>query len=160
MIYLIRYLQMIYLQGVYTHTHTHTHTYIYKRRKWQPTPVFLPGESHGWRSLVGYSPRGHKESDMTERLHFHFIYTHTTCSLPLDGIVTRQHYRHMSPVVNSAAITRGTCTPVCVSLQSCLILCDSVDCSPPDSSVQGTLQARILEWAAMPFSRASSQPRD
>ena len=28
-------------------------------RKWQPTPVFLPGESHGWRNLVGYSPRGH-----------------------------------------------------------------------------------------------------
>ena len=40
------------------------------RRKWQPTPVFLPGESHGWRSLVGCSPRGHKESDTTERLHF------------------------------------------------------------------------------------------
>ena len=33
---------------------------------WQPTPVFVPGESHGQRSLVGYSPRGHKESDMTE----------------------------------------------------------------------------------------------
>ena len=42
------------------------------RRKWQPTPVFLPGESHGWRSLVGYSPRGRKESDRTDRLHFHF----------------------------------------------------------------------------------------
>ena len=39
------------------------------RRKWQPTPVFLPGESHGRRSLVGYSSRGRKESDMTERLH-------------------------------------------------------------------------------------------
>ena len=42
------------------------------RRKWQPTPVFLPGKSHGWRSLVGYSSRGCKESDTTERLHFHF----------------------------------------------------------------------------------------
>ena len=40
------------------------------RRKWQPTPVLLPGKAHGWRSLVGYSPWGHKESDMTERLHF------------------------------------------------------------------------------------------
>ena len=38
--------------------------------KWQPTPVFLPGESHGWKSLVGYSPRGRKESDTTERLNF------------------------------------------------------------------------------------------
>ena len=39
------------------------------RRKWQPTPVLLPGESHGERSLVGYSPWGRKESDTTERLH-------------------------------------------------------------------------------------------
>ena len=37
-----------------------------------PTPVFLPRESHGRRSLVGYSPWGRKESDTTERLHFHF----------------------------------------------------------------------------------------
>ena len=36
------------------------------RRKWQPTPIFLPGEPHGERSLVGYSPWGHKESDTTE----------------------------------------------------------------------------------------------
>ena len=36
------------------------------RRAWQPTPVFLPGESHGQRSLVGYSPWGHKKLDMTE----------------------------------------------------------------------------------------------
>ena len=41
------------------------------RRKWQPTPVLLPGKSHGRRSLVGYSPGGPKESDTTERLHFH-----------------------------------------------------------------------------------------
>ena len=40
------------------------------RRKWHPTPVALPGKSHGRRSLVGYSPWGHKESDTTERLHF------------------------------------------------------------------------------------------
>ena len=42
------------------------------RRKWQPIPALLPGESHGWRCLVGYSPCGHKESDTTEQLHFHF----------------------------------------------------------------------------------------
>ena len=40
------------------------------RRKWHPTPVFLPGKSHGWRNLVGYSPLGHKESDTTEQIHF------------------------------------------------------------------------------------------
>ena len=44
--------------------------------------------------------------------------------------------------------------------QSCLILCNPMDCSPPGSSVHGNLQARILEWVAIPFSRGSSQPRD
>ena len=43
-----------------------------QRRRWHPTPVVLPGKSHGRRSLVGCSPWGHQESDMTERLHFHF----------------------------------------------------------------------------------------
>ena len=49
------------------------------RRKWQPTAVFLPGESHGQRSLVGYRPGRHKESDMTKRLSTH---THTLLYLP------------------------------------------------------------------------------
>ena len=40
------------------------------RREWQPTTVSLPGKSHGPRSLAGYSPWGHKESDMTEQLTF------------------------------------------------------------------------------------------
>ena len=42
------------------------------RRQWHPTPVLLPGKSHGQRSLVGCSPWGHWESDTTEELHFHF----------------------------------------------------------------------------------------
>ena len=46
------------------------------------------------------------------------------------------------------------------SLQSCPTLWDPMDCSPPDSSVHGILQARILEWVAIPFSRGSSWPRD
>ena len=52
---------------------------------------------------------------------------------------------------------------VCVfvpSLQICLTLCDPMDCNSPGSSVHGILQARILEWVAMPSSRASSPPRD
>ena len=43
-----------------------------QRRQWQPTPVLLPGKSHGRRSLVGCSPWGREESDMTEQLPFHF----------------------------------------------------------------------------------------
>ena len=45
---------------------------MFRRRQWHPTPVLLPGKSHGRRSLVGCSPWGHKESDTTERLPFHF----------------------------------------------------------------------------------------
>ena len=43
------------------------------KRKWHPTPIFLPGKFHGWRNLVGYSPWGRKESDTAEQLHFHFL---------------------------------------------------------------------------------------
>ena len=42
------------------------------RRQWHPTPVLLPGKSHGWRSLVACSPWGCYKSDRTEQLHFHF----------------------------------------------------------------------------------------
>ena len=53
----------------------------------------------------------------------------------------------------------GTCCYVLVP-RSCPTLCDAMDCSPPGSSVHGIFQARILEWVAIPFSRASSQPRN
>ena len=43
-----------------------------RRRQWHPTPVLLPGKSHGWWSLVGCSPWDREESDTTEWLHFHF----------------------------------------------------------------------------------------
>ena len=46
--------------------------WLFQRRQWHPTPVLVPGKSHGWRSLVGCSPWGRQESDTTERLPFHF----------------------------------------------------------------------------------------
>ena len=52
----------------------------------------------------------------------------------------------------------GTFAYTCA--QSCLTLCDLVDCSPPGSSVHGIIQLRILEWVAISSSRGSSQPRD
>ena len=56
----------------------------------------------------------------------------------------------------------GVCVCVCVCLvtQLYLSLCDLMDCSLPSSSVHGILQARILEWVAIPFARESSQTRD
>ena len=63
------------------------------RRKWQPTPVFLPGKSHRQRSLVGYGPWGCKESDTTERLSSHrkgeFVYNVVLSSgiQPSDSVI-------------------------------------------------------------------------
>ena len=53
-------------------SHLGPHRALSQRRQWHPTPVLLPGKSHGRRSLVGGSPWGRTESDTTERLHFHF----------------------------------------------------------------------------------------
>ena len=50
-------------------------SYLKWRRRWHPTPVLLPGKSHGWKSLVGYSPWGREESDTTEWPHFHFSFS-------------------------------------------------------------------------------------
>ena len=69
------------------------------RRKWQPTPVFLPGKSHGQRSIMGYSPWGCKESDTTEwlraRVHTH-THTHTHTYF-LKGLNCRyvQRFKHL-----------------------------------------------------------------
>ena len=63
----------------------------------------------------------------------------------------------------SLTVVSIVCMYVCVCvqpLQSCLTLCNAMSCSPPGSSAHGVLQARILEWIAMPSSRGSSQPRD
>ena len=50
---------------------------LYWRRQRQPTPILLPGESHGWKNLVGYSPWGLEESDVTEQLHSRFSFSCT-----------------------------------------------------------------------------------
>ena len=72
------------------------------RRKWQPPPVFLPGESHGGRSLVGYSPQDRKQSDTTERLHF--------CSARDVGAIPSQETRipQVSGFLSPRATTKDT----------------------------------------------------
>ena len=66
----------------------------------------------------------------------------------------------LTPIIYPVILQRMMCLCVCVcaqSLQSCLTLCISMDCSPPGSSILGILQIRILEWVAMPCSRGSSR---
>ena len=108
------------------------------RRKWQSTPVFLPGESHRQRILSGYSPwcckSGH--NCVTERTNMH-IHCQVLC------------------VFFVSVLLRNNWHTAAKSLQSCPTLCDPLDGSPPGSPIPGILQARTLEWVAISFSNAS-----
>ena len=89
------------------------------------------------------------------------------------GSLFSQSYRFHSLQTNSVTESVTSWSPlktnkearlversVCVHAQLCPILCDPMDCSPSSSSVHGILQARLLEWVAIPSSRGSSRPRD
>ena len=74
-------------------------------------------------------------------------------------------YQSLALLCTPVAPTRGptVCFDLlwaCLVAQSCLTVCDRVDCGLPGSSVHGVLQVRILQWVAMPYSRGSSQPRN
>ena len=74
------------------------------------------------------------------------------------------HYQQLSPFVcwvySMVWICVCVCVCVCSVVQSCLTLCDLMDCNPPGSSVGGISQARILEWTPIHFSRESFRPKD
>ena len=144
----------------------------------------LPGKSHGQRSLVGYSPWGHKESDTTD---FTSLYCHQRNGRHRKALCLgapqgpAQHRECLAKAVSQNTenthveltsnlylaqswgnhqndkmiprLSQETDVPVCFVAQSCLTLCNPMDCSLPGSSVHGILQARILEWVAMPSSR-------
>ena len=93
------------------------------RRKWQPTPIFLKGESHGQRSLAAYTVQG-----------------------VLKNLTGLSNWTELNCAVLSHSVVSDFVTPM--------------DCSLPGSSAHGILQARILEWVAIPFSRGSSQSRE
>ena len=101
----------------------------------------LPGKSHGQRSLVGYSLWGGKESDMTERLHFHFLShneKNTTFSLFIFGIkntVFKLRILLCFKVKKLRTSLHYYC--FCAYSLSCVQLCDPMNCSSPGYSVHG-----------------------
>ena len=75
------------------------------RRQWHPTPVLLPGKSHGWRSLVGSSPWGREESDTTERPHFHLLfYKVDTVLILLDFTFTLHFHALEKEMANHSSV--------------------------------------------------------
>ena len=79
-----------------------------QRRQWHPTPVLMPGKSHGWRSVVGYSPWGRKELDTTERLQFQLKAPESNVRQSLKiSIIHLETHGHLELL---ATITRGPTT--------------------------------------------------
>ena len=77
------------------------------KRKWQSTPVFLPGKSHGQRNLVGYSPWGLKESDMTDHIQMH---TEKHESIK-KGVDTKVHCWILKPIIVTTTLMRFLSLP-------------------------------------------------
>ena len=138
------------------------------RRAWQPTPVFWPGESHGQRSLVSYSPWGCKELDTTEWLTLSLSFSigpyTLIITLNVNGLNAPTKRHRLSGQMKTWACMHfhlphhSFDPPYCMQLfyaaaakllQSCLTLCDPIDGSPPGPDVPGILQARTLEWVAI-----------
>ena len=125
-----------------------------------------------WAEEPGYNPWGCKESNMTEQLthahthtHTHFLQhrillsCHLPCSFP-SGLVSILSFNIQNTARKPSSKVWFELLQFSLVAQLCPTLCDPVDCSPPGFSVYGILQARILEWVAIPFSRGSSQLRD
>ena len=126
----------------------------------KPTPGFLPGTFHGQRSLAGYSPLGHRVG------HGRAIKQPGKEDLRPPWTAHQEQRRRSVTAVHGGKAGPGSHIWMWQAgpkegrrevkvVQSCVTLCN-----PMDYTVHGTLQARILEWIAFPFSRGSSQPRD
>ena len=103
------------------------------RRKWQPTPVHFPGKNPRMEEPDRLPRVGH---DWATSLYFTLL-SHI------------QHIHQKAKVKNLDVLSRFGCVQLFVTLMGC---------NPPGSSVRGILQARILEWVAISFSRGSSDP--
>ena len=111
-----------------------------------------PGICNGQGGLACCSPWGCKESDMTEQLN--------RTEPSLNDLYLNDFSQNKFMILDKYFFFLFCCEPAYKLLQSCPTLCDPMKYSPPDSSAHGILQARVLGWVAISYSRRSSQPRD
>ena len=152
----------LYMTERLTHTHTHTHTcagmyltFILSMGRMRPrTQVkWLEGIDMGCKSSFSDSSPYHFNVMLTQLCYSSQILQHFWSMLSWSHCSDRWSQVHQ--IFASSHQPQPPSRAVCVqaqSLQSCLTLCDPMDCSPPSSSVHGILQARILEWVAVPSS--------
>ena len=130
------------------------------RRKWQPTPLFLPGKFHGQRNLAGCSPWCGKRVRNALATKQQKISCRGVGYDVSDSVHINWNFSwYPSWTVKYLNDISYACMHA-KSLQLCTTLFDPMDWSSPGSSVHGILQVRILEWVAMPSSRRSSWPRN
>ena len=115
------------------------------RRKWKPTPLFLPGELHGQRSLEGYSPWGRKESDTTEQLNHHYDQSH------LLGLPWGQTVRSLPAVQDTWVWSLGGEDPLekGITTHSCHILFWRIPWTEEPSRLQSTGSQRVRHYWMM-----------
>ena len=127
------------------------------RRQWLPTPVFLPGKSHGaWWAAV-HGPAESAGTGSPYRMQWQLIWI-GRC--PKSYVLCNYYVPLILASVAILLTPLNSIVGACSAIQLSLTLWDSMDCSPPGSSVHEIFQARILEWVAMLSSRGSSQHRD
>ena len=122
-------------------------------RKWQPTPVFFPEESHGQRRLAGYSPWASKESDTTEQLTLSLspfqsftYFTNLTFLISFISLITRKNLsQSLSPQEWAHQPFHEHCQFSSVA-QSCLTLCDPMDHSMPGFPIHRQLPELIQTY--------------
>ena len=123
-------------------------------------------ESAGWSAIL---PKSKVKLKVKEVLGFWFPLTLGTTDQPLPSkrreqlteqwtVLQQPHQQSNHKYENNSELKM--CCVLCLAAQSCLTLCDPMDCSPPGSSIHGILQARILEWVLISFCKGSSQTRD
>ena len=115
--------------------------------KWQPTPVFLPGESHGQKSLVGYGAWGHKESDSTEWLNTHTLW----CISPWSTIYITNYLSELKrgrrefKLISQSFILSSKW--LCFQYNVRLLICIHTICAgKPQEPVSGSLRHPCKRW--------------
>ena len=115
-----------------------------------------------WRNIklklgAQREPRGKSPGGRELPLSLLVTFRHSPVPLQLPHFCSR--FQKCNSAHSRTSLFCSSCV-LCLVIQLCPTFCDAMDCSPPGSCVHGILQARILEWVAMPSSRGSSQPRD
>ena len=123
---------------------------MFWRREWQLTPVFLPEKSHGQRNLVGYIPKGGKESDTAERIQN----THTPTIWTLKLRTFKE--ANLCSNIQSCKLIRESgahCHVLATSPSGCGIVYFTVPCCVGESSIVSLFQAPVMELVLLYFSR-------